>query len=281
MNTPLIEIKNLSAGYESRTVLRDVNLTVYDRDFLGIIGPNGGGKTTLIKCILGLLKPTAGEILYSDKRLAMSDKQEGTAQRSSLTTNRSSLKMGYLPQYNSIDRKFPITVEEVILSGLSSQKSLISHFTASHREKARQVIARMGLEGLEERAIGALSGGQLQRALLGRAIISDPELVVLDEPSTYIDKRFEARLYELLAEINHDCAIILVSHDIGTVLQQVKSIACVNETLDYHPDTGVSEEWLERNFNCPIELLGHGALPHRILAEHKHGDECGCCHCEE
>ena len=277
MNTPLIEIKNLSAGYDSRTVLRNVNLTVYDRDFLGIIGPNGGGKTTLIKCILGLLKPTAGEILYSDKRFVTSDKQGSAAQRPALTANRSVLKMGYLPQYNSIDRKFPITVEEVILSGLSSQKSLISRFTATHREKARQVIARMGLEGLEKRAIGALSGGQLQRALLGRAIISDPALVVLDEPSTYIDKRFEARLYELLAEINHDCAIILVSHDIGTVLQQVKSIACVNETLDYHPDTGVSEEWLERNFNCPIELLGHGALPHRILAEHKHGDGCGCC----
>lgn len=280
MNTPLIEIKNLSAGYDSRTVLRNVNLTVYDRDFLGIIGPNGGGKTTLIKCILGLLKPTAGEILYSDKRFVTSDKQGSAAQRPALTANRSVLKMGYLPQYNSIDRKFPITVEEVVLSGLSSQKSLISRFTATHREKARQVIARMGLEGLEKRAIGALSGGQLQRALLGRAIISDPALVVLDEPSTYIDKRFEARLYELLAEINHDCAIILVSHDIGTVLQQVKSIACVNETLDYHPDTGVSEEWLERNFNCPIELLGHGALPHRILAEHKHGDECGCCNCK-
>lgn len=280
MNTPLIEIKNLSAGYDSRTVLRNVNLTVYDRDFLGIIGPNGGGKTTLIKCILGLLKPTAGEILYSDKRFVTSDKQGSAAQRPALTANRSVLKMGYLPQYNSIDRKFPITVEEVILSGLSSQKSLISRFTATHREKARQVIARMGLEGLEKRAIGALSGGQLQRALLGRAIISDPALVVLDEPSTYIDKRFEARLYELLAEINHDCAIILVSHDIGTVLQQVKSIACVNETLDYHPDTGVSEEWLERNFNCPIELLGHGALPHRILAEHKHGDECGCWRCK-
>ena len=277
MSTPLIEIKNLSAGYDNRTVLRNVNLTVYDRDFLGIIGPNGGGKTTLIKCILGLLKPTAGEILYSDKRFVASDKQRGTAQRPALTTNRSVLKMGYLPQYNSIDRKFPITVEEVILSGLSSQKSLISRFTATHREKARQVIARMGLEGLEKRAIGALSGGQLQRALLGRAIISDPALVVLDEPSTYIDKRFEARLYELLAEINHDCAIVLVSHDIGTVLQQVKSIACVNETLDYHPDTGVSEEWLEPNLNCPIELLGHGALPHRILAEHKHGDGCGCC----
>ena len=282
MNTPLIEIKNLSAGYDSRTVLRNVNLTVYDRDFLGIIGPNGGGKTTLIKCILGLLKPTTGEILYrvttaSNNNPAVLD---NSATNSQFSTLNSQFSMGYLPQYNSIDRKFPITVEEVILSGLSSQKSLISRFTATHREKARQVIARMGLEGLEKRAIGALSGGQLQRALLGRAIISDPALVVLDEPSTYIDKRFEARLYELLAEINHDCAIILVSHDIGTVLQQVKSIACVNETLDYHPDTGVSEEWLARNFNCPIELLGHGALPHRILAEHKHGDECGCCNCK-
>lgn len=282
MSTPLIEIKSLSAGYDSRTVLRNVNLTVYDRDFLGIIGPNGGGKTTLIKCILGLLKPTAGEILYrvttaSNNNPAFLD---NSATNSQFSTLNSQFSMGYLPQYNSIDRKFPITVEEVILSGLSSQKSLISRFTATHREKARQVIARMGLEGLEKRAIGALSGGQLQRALLGRAIISDPALVVLDEPSTYIDKRFEARLYELLAEINHDCAIILVSHDIGTVLQQVKSIACVNETLDYHPDTGVSEEWLERNFNCPIELLGHGALPHRILAEHKHGDECGCCNCK-
>ena len=242
----LIKIRDLSAGYDGRLVLRNVNLNVYDRDFLGIIGPNGGGKTTLIKCILGLSKPSGGEIICRP------------------------LTMGYLPQYSSIDRKFPITVEEVILSGLSSKKSLTSRFTSEHREKALSVIARMGLEGMEKRAIGALSGGQLQRALLGRAIISDPEAGSLDEPSTYIDKRFEARLYELLAEINKDCAIILVSHDIGTVLQQVKSIACVNETLDYHPDTGITEEWLERNFNCPIELLGHGTLPHRILGEHKH-----------
>ena len=243
---PIIEIKNLSAGYDDRNVLRDINLTVYERDFLGIIGPNGGGKTTLIKCILGLLKPTGGEMLFH-------------------TTS-----LGYLPQYSSIDRKFPISVEEVILSGLSVQKSLTSRFTPEQKEKGKQIIARMGLEGLEHRAIGELSGGQLQRALLGRAIISDPAVLILDEPSTYIDKRFEARLYQLLAEINKDCAIILVSHDIGTVLQQVKSIACVNETLDYHPDAGVTTEWLERNFNCPIELLGHGTLPHRVLGEHHH-----------
>lgn len=253
----LIEIRNLSASYDQRGVLHDVNLTVYKRDFLGIIGPNGGGKTTLIKCILGLLQPTGGTITYHPQ-----------------------LTMGYLPQYSSIDRKFPISVEEVILSGLSSQKPLTKPFSAAQREKVRQVILRMGLEGLERRAIGELSGGQLQRALLGRAIISDPQVLILDEPSTYIDKRFEARLYELLSEINKECAIILVSHDIGTVLQQVKSIACVNETLDYHPASEAGAgihaddtyEWLEKNFNCPIELLGHGALPHRILGEHK------CCH---
>lgn len=251
MPHPIIEIKDLSAGYDGRNVLHDVNLTVYEQDFLGIIGPNGGGKTTLVKCILGLLKPNGGEITFHCKP-----------------------SLGYLPQYSTIDRKFPISVEEVILSGLSIQKSLASRFTPEQKEKGRQVIARMGLEGLEHRAIGQLSGGQLQRALLGRAIISDPSVLILDEPSTYIDKRFEARLYELLAEINKECAIILVSHDIGTVLQQVKSIACVNETLDYHPDTGVTTEWLERNFNCPIELLGHGTLPHRILGEHHHHKGC-------
>ena len=247
MAKPIIEIKNLSAGYDGRNVLHDINLTVYEQDFLGIIGPNGGGKTTLMKCILGLLKPTGGEIIFHCKP-----------------------SLGYLPQYNTIDRKFPISVEEVILSGLSVQKSLTARFTPEEKEKSKQVIARMGLEGLERRAIGQLSGGQLQRALLGRAIISDPSVLILDEPNTYIDKRFEARLYELLAEINKECAIILVSHDIGTVLQQVKSIACVNETLDYHPDTGITTEWLEKNFNCPIELLGHGTLPHRILGEHHH-----------
>lgn len=251
--TPLIELHQLTAGYEARPVLRNVDLTVYERDFLGIIGPNGGGKTTLIKCILGLLPLTAGHLRFF---------QNGQAVET--------LTMGYLPQYNSIDRKFPISVEEVILSGLSSQKSLTSRFTERHREKARAVITRMGLEGLEHRSIGQLSGGQLQRALLGRAIVADPAVLILDEPSTYIDKQFEARLYELLTEINRKCAIILVSHDIGTVLQQVKSIACVNETLDYHPALEVTGEWLEKNFHCPIELLGHGTLPHRILGEHHH-----------
>ena len=151
MPQPIIEIRNLSAGYDGRTVLHDVNLTVYERDFLGIIGPNGGGKTTLIKCILGLLQPMVGEIIFTPSPTTRA-KQPAEKQATGKIT------MGYLPQYSSIDRKFPITVEEVILSGLSSKKSLTSRFTARHRELARQVVARMGLEGLEQRPIGALSG---------------------------------------------------------------------------------------------------------------------------
>ena len=157
----VIEANNISKGYGDRLLIDNLSFKIPKGAIVGIIGPNGGGKTTLIKCILGLLKPTSGEIVFNCKP-----------------------SLGYLPQYSTIDRKFPISVEEVILSGLSIQKSLASRFTPEQREKGGQVIARMGLEGLEHRAIGQLSGGQLQRALLGRAIISDPSVLILDEPST-------------------------------------------------------------------------------------------------
>ena len=251
MNHPLIQITDLSASYDNKTVLSHINLTVYEQDFLGVIGPNGGGKTTLVKTILGLHQPDKGQIRFF---------QDGKETEE--------INMGYLPQYNSIDKKFPISVYEVVLSGLSKQKSLFKRYTRKRHEQVRRIIAQMGLEGYENRAIGQLSGGQLQRAMLGRALVSNPEVIILDEPNTYIDKRFEAKLYELLEEINQERAIILVSHDIGTVLQNVKTIACVNETLDYHPDTEVPTEWLEEHFGCPIELLGHGHLPHRVLKCH-------------
>ena len=253
MAHPLIQITDLSASYDNKTVLSHINLTVYEQDFLGVIGPNGGGKTTLVKSILGLHQPNKGQIRFF---------REGK--------ETPEINMGYLPQYNSIDKKFPISVYEVVLSGLSKQKSLFKRYSKEQHEQVREIIVRMGLEGCENRAIGQLSGGQLQRAMLGRALVSNPEVVILDEPNTYIDKRFEAKLYELLEEINRERAIILVSHDIGTVLQNVKTIACVNETLDYHPDTEVPSEWLEEHFGCPIELLGHGHLPHRVLKCHHH-----------
>ena len=229
---PLIRLEHISAAYDRKTVLEDINLTVGERDFVGIIGPNGGGKTTLVKLMLGLLKPTGGAIRFY---------QEGKEVPE--------ISMGYLPQYTTIDKKFPISVYEVVLSGLNKQKPLFRPFTKAHHEKTRTIIARMGLEGLEQRPIGQLSGGQLQRALLGRALVSTPQVLILDEPNTYIDKRFEKRLYELLEDINREHTIMLVSHDIGTVLHHAKTIACVNHTLDYLPRTEVTDEWIETFFS--------------------------------
>ena len=253
MPNPIIQISDLYAAYEEKTVLSHVDLTVYERDFLGIIGPNGGGKTTLIKSILGLHQPQKGKIHFYKNGKEVPE-----------------INMGYLPQYNNIDKKFPISVYEVILSGLSKQKTIFQRYSNEQHELVRQMIIQMGLEGMDKRAIGELSGGQLQRALLGRALVSNPEVIILDEPNTYIDKRFEAKLYSLLEEINKERAIILVSHDIGTILKNVKTIACVNETVHYHPHTEVPTEWLEEHFGCPIEMLGHGSFPHRVLKCHDH-----------
>ncbi len=249
----LIELSNVTAGYGSKIALHGVTLDVWQDDFLGIIGPNGGGKTTLLKVILGLLSPLSGTIRFYKGKEEVS-----------------SLKIGYLPQMSLIDKKFPISVREVISSGLSAEKPLFRSFSKTQQERVDEVIAQMGLEELSRRAIGELSGGQLQRVLLGRSIVSRPQVLILDEPNSYVDKRFESRFYRLLEEINKESAIILVSHDIGTVLAMVKNIACVNETLHYHSGANVSEEWLGEKYACPIELVGHGDLPHRVLRKHQH-----------
>ena len=168
----LIEIENLTVGYENKpNVLRDVSLTIYKDDFLGIIGPNGGGKTTLLKTILGLIRQQSGTISFYDNGKKVP-----------------SLNIGYLPQINQIDKKFPITVSEVILSGLTPRKQLIRRYNSRDKQKVMQVAERMGITEILPRAIGELSGGQMQRVLLGRAIIDNPKFIILDEPSTYVDK---------------------------------------------------------------------------------------------
>lgn len=249
----LIELRNITAAYGNKTVLKNISLDVWENDFLGIIGPNGGGKTTLLKIILGLLQPVEGSLHFFSN-----GKKVPT------------LKMGYLPQYNMIDKKFPISVREVISSGLSSEKPLFRGFNKAQNKRIEEVLDLMGLSDLSSRAIGELSGGQLQRVLLGRSIVSRPQLLILDEPSSYVDKRFESHFNGLLSDINKESAIILVSHDIGTILPMVNNIACVNETLHYHPGSDISEEWLGHAYACPIELIAHGDLPHRVLKAHKH-----------
>lgn len=204
--TPLITLRDISMAWDSRQVLRDVSLVVRRGDFIAITGPNGGGKTTLLRIILGLQKPSKGHV----------------------TRDVAGLTIGYLPQKNLIDNHFPISVREVITSGLLAVKGL------SAEEKAQRfetTIRAMGLEEHSDKPIGVLSGGQLQRALLGRAIISSPEILVLDEPLSYIDKRFEERLYKLIEELSQHTTIILVSHEMSTIAGMANRHFIVDHTL--------------------------------------------------
>ena len=229
MSLPIIQIKHVTATYPEKTALKNVSLTVYDDDYLGIIGPNGGGKTTLLKIILGLLKPAEGSIqFFKNGRPA------------------NHIRMGYLPQYTDIDKHFPISVHDVVLSGL--KKKRFSRYNKSQNEQVRQTIEQMELADLQYEAIGTLSGGQLQRVLLARAIVQKPDVLILDEPNTYIDKRFQEQMYEMLNDLNKQCAIVMVSHDIAEILNNVKHIACVNESLHYHDSTDLPKEKLEEHF---------------------------------
>ncbi len=245
---PLIKIENLTVGYDKIKVLEKVNLQVFDNDFIGVIGPNGGGKTTLLKAILGLLKPSAGKIIF----------------RSDIDGRKKPI--GYLPQVRHIDRKFPITVFDVVRSG-SLMESQVKMKPSEVKKKAERLLVEMGIENIRNKAIGDLSGGQMQRVFLCRALLSEPKILILDEPDTFVDNRFEGELYERLRHLNERMAIVLVSHDLGTISTYVKTIACVNGNLHYHPSNKITQDQLD-GYNCPIQIISHGQIPHTILKHH-------------
>ena len=228
---PIIKLTNITASYDNNTVVSDANLTIYDHDYLGVIGPNGGGKTTLMKILLGLKSPKSGTVEYFKNGKKVDE-----------------ITMGYLPQYNAIDRKFPISVYEVVLSGLSKQKRFLRPYTKEQHAQVKACLRYMELDKFENTPIGALSGGQLQRVLLARAIVSRPDVIILDEPNTYIDRHFQEQMYEMLTNINKQCAIVIVSHDITEILQNVKHIACVNHKLHYHKTADLPKDKLEEHF---------------------------------
>ncbi|MCB2196575.1 MAG: ABC transporter ATP-binding protein [Bacteroidetes bacterium] len=248
----IVEIKSIYAGYDDEVVLKDVSLDIFDDDFIGVIGPNGGGKTTLLHVILGLIKPYKGTVNFYDD----------------LRTDRNN-KIGYLPQLNKIDKKFPITVKEVVLSGLLYGNTVFVKYSRSDKKRAEQTLERIGVSSLQNQAIGELSGGQMQKVLLARAIVSSPRLLILDEPNTFVDNQFEGELYEILKELHKEMAIMIVTHDVGTISSYVKTIACVNQNLHYHKSNIISEEQLAL-YNCPIKLITHGEVPHTVLKSHKH-----------
>lgn len=244
----LIRLNSVTTGYESEPVLTDVDFEIYRNDFIGVIGPNGGGKTTLLKVILGLLKPFNGSVEYFLSQQTKS--------------------IGYLPQFNQVDKQFPITVLDIVLSGLMVKHKFIAHYHKKDKQRAENMLDKMGILHLKNKPIGDLSGGQMQRVFLSRAIISSPEVLLLDEPNTYVDNKFEGELYEILRELNKKMAILLVTHDLGTITSYVKTIACVNRELHYHRSNVITEKQLSA-YNCPIQLITHGEVPHTVLRKHK------------
>ena len=223
----LISLKDVSVGYDDRQkVLDHVNLDILPNDFIGVIGPNGGGKTTLVKTILKAL-PYSGEVQYSP--VIGSDGYRA---------------IGYLPQVSDIDKSFPISVCEVVLSGLQARKRLFGRYSAADKAKALQLLDLCGIESIARRPIGELSGGQLQRTLLCRALISDPKVLILDEPANFVDNKFEKELYAILRQLNDRMAIIMVSHDLGTITSHVKSIVCVNRHVHRHNSNVITPEQL-------------------------------------
>ena len=256
--TPIVTLKNVTVRYENTIALQNASLNIYSDDFIGIIGPNGGGKTTLIKAILGIID-YSGEISLD----------------ASLYRNSERL-IGYLPQQSNFDRSFPISVIEVVMSGLQSEKGFFHKYTKQDRHKAMQLLDIAGVADVANKSIGEISGGQMQRALLCRAIIAEPKLLILDEPTNFVDNRFENELYTLLRKLNEQMAIVMVSHDIGTITSSVKSIVCVNRTVHRHDSNIITQEQLD-NYNCPIQIVSHGHIPHTVLAHHD-GDGCKCGH---
>ena len=219
---PLITLDNVRFLREDRVILDNVNLTVNKGDFVAITGPNGGGKTTLLRIILGLLRPTAGKVEYQIKRP----------------------NIGYLPQKSMIDSHFPISVREVVESGLLGTKGISD---AERRARVESTLAKIEMEDLADRPIGRLSGGQLQRALLGRAIISDPHVLILDEPLSYIDKHFETHIYRLIAEIAPHCTILLVSHEMSQISSMANRHLLVDRSVT---ECNASVHYVETGCGC-------------------------------
>ncbi|NQT73416.1 MAG: ABC transporter ATP-binding protein [Chloroflexi bacterium] len=232
-------------------ILKGITMAIEQNDFLGIIGPNGGGKTTLLKVILGLIKPSRGKVRVLG-----------------VSPERSRNKIGYVPQHNLFDREFPINVWDVVLMGRYGRTGLLKRYSGEDREKARSALETVGMLDHKERQIGKLSGGEQQRAFIARALVAEPEILLLDEPTASVDTAMQTEFYEILDSLKQRMAIVLVSHDISAVSVHVDKIACLNQELFHHGSGEIESEILEATYKCPIQMITHGDIPHRVLKEH-------------
>ncbi len=248
----IVLVKGLFVIRDGHTVLEDVNLELNEGNFLGLIGPNGGGKSTLLKVMLGLIKPDRGDVRIFDLEPAQARKL-----------------VGYMPQKTLFDQSFPVTALDVVLMGRYNQAGLFQRYSSEDRKAASRALEAVGMGGYAGREIGALSGGEQQRVFVARSMVSDPKLLLLDEPTAGVDAAQQTEFYDLLCGLNRKMGItiVLVSHDITAISKYVNRIACLNQRLYYHGSKELTNEDIEKAYGCPVEMIAHGT-PHRVLREH-------------
>lgn len=258
MNSPVIDVQDVCFAYKNDdNVLENINLQIEVGDFVAMIGPNGGGKTTLLKLLLGLYPPRTGTI-----RIFQRPPHEVTH------------RIGYVPQQTDINLRFPISALDVVRMGCLRPGVKWARLKHSERHHAMTALEQLGMADMANRRIGNLSGGQRQRIFIARALMAQPDILFLDEPTSGIDAQGQTELYCLLEQLNAHITIVMVSHDILAVSTHVKSVACVNKDLHYHNQSELTHEMMEAMYHhmpgeaCPVELIAHG-VPHRVLKPHK------------
>ncbi len=251
-STPAIEIRGVDVRFGATAALEAIDLTVSDGDYLGIIGPNAGGKTTLLRVMLGLIEPDRGEVRVF-----------GRPPRETRGL------IGYVPQYARFDSDFPISVTDTVGMGRLGPRTRAAS-RARDREAVRQALDTVELSDVADVRVGRLSGGQIQRALIARALAAEPRVLLLDEPTASLDTHIGRSVYDLLDRLADEIPIVLVSHDIGVISRTVRTIACLNVRLHYHHSRELTPEMLEAAYGCPVDLVAHG-VPHRVFEAHEDG----------
>jgi len=251
MKREIVQVIDLSVDIGGSAVLQHVSLVVYEGDFLAIVGPNGGGKTTLLRVILGLQKVSGGSVKVFGQAPA---------------TVRE--RVGYVPQRLFFDRDFPVTVQDVVLMGRLSKKRMFARYNRRDLDMAGEVLDTVGLLSLKNRSVGGLSGGELQRLLIGRALMGEPDLLLLDEPTASIDPEMKTSIYDLLNSLKERMTIILVTHDTGAISRHVSRIACLNCSMVMHDNAEITGRDLQQIYPYPVDMLVHDDPQIRTLKKH-------------
>ncbi len=251
MKPPVIEVDRINLGQGGHRVLEDISLTINEHEFHAIIGPNGGGKTTLLKVILGLIRPDSGTVRVMGG-----------------TPHEMRAHLGYVPQFRTFDFQFPISVQDMVASGrLGHLRNAFQRFSREDMDAAAEAIETMQITHLKDRPIHDISGGERQRAIIARALAGKPSILLLDEPTVYVDSPTAVRFYDILSQLRETMTIILVTHDISALSPDVTNISCVNRHLFTHHDNQITEDMIAGAYPCPVDIIAHG-VPHRVINDH-------------